>query len=559
MAKTIYRIGKDIYDAGSNQRIADPATLQRDYVGATDLGQKPAGFTAINGAKFNTKEAQQANFSNIQPIGNTLFGVPKTPTSADIKTGIDLAGIKPPEPVFNSVYDVYTQGATKTSEQMNNDLMKWYEQEKTKKDAEIAQLKAEQEANNKLREENLRNASQIGQKSVDELAANNPMLADYTSSINMKDYYSELDTQYKERKAAADEYAQTVKMMNEDLLAEKNRSTLKMFSLAKQNNLKENYVAQLSMLEARINNADGNYAMAAKTLDRGISLIQTARQDLLNSYDYIDQIYKMKDEKTGEALLNATNDQKSYVTAQIKMIEDKIAQTEADKTNIISLLTNSDTAQIANSAGVTIIDTKEQAMEKISNYYKKNPSVFTDVNAELKNILLQKEIEQYGQTTEYKNYQLAGGLEGTGLDFDTWLKSGDKNKTLTDAQLKVKTYADRMANSDTIITKLESVGQNLWGVLTGNDKYPNIFKTSDRQSYEQAMRDFVNATLRQESGAAIAETEFQSAKKQYFPQPGDSDAVIVQKRKNRQLAIDGMMRQAGSNNSSSDSGGEWNW
>ena len=559
MAKTIYRIGKDIYDAGSNQRIADPATLQRDYVGATDLGQKPAGFTAINGAKFNTKEAQQANFNDIQPIGNTLYGVPKTPTSTDIKTGIDLAGIKPPEPVFNSVYDVYTQGATKTSEQMNNDLMKWYEQEKTKKDAEIAQLKAEQEANNKLREENLRNASQIGQKSVDELAANNPMLADYTSSINMKDYYSELDTQYKERKAAADEYAQTVKMMNEDLLAEKNRSTLKMFSLAKQNNLKENYVAQLSMLEARINNADGNYAMAAKTLDRGISLIQTARQDLLNSYDYIDQIYKMKDEKTGEALLNATNDQKSYVTAQIKMIEDKIAQTEADKTNIISLLTNSDTAQIANSAGVTIIDTKEQAMEKISNYYKKNPSVFTDVNAELKNILLQKEIEQYGQTTEYKNYQLAGGLEGTGLDFDTWLKSGDKNKTLTDAQLKVKTYADRMANSDTIITKLESVGQNLWGVLTGNDKYPNIFKTSDRQSYEQAMRDFVNATLRQESGAAIAETEFQSAKKQYFPQPGDSDAVIVQKRKNRQLAIDGMMRQAGSNNSSSDSGGEWNW
>jgi hypothetical protein len=441
MAKTIYRIGKDIYDAGTNQRIADPATLQRDYAGATDLGQKPAGFTAINGAKFNTKETQQANFNDIQPIGNTLYGVPKTPTSTDIKTGIDLAGIKPPEPVFNSVYDVYTQGATKTSEQMNNDLMKWYEQEKTKKDAEIAQLKSEQEATNKLREENLKKASEIGQKSTDELAKDNQMLADFTSSINMKEYYGELDTQYKERKAAADEYAQTVKMMNEDLTAEQNRSTLKMFSLAKQNNLKENYVAQLSMLEARINNADGNYAMAAKTLDRGISLIQTAREDLLNSYQYIDQIYKMKDEKTGADLLTATNEQKSYVSAQIEMMQGKIEKTEAEKQNIIKLLTDTQTSQTAIKAGVQITDTVEEAVKKITDYAKTNgigkettKTVKVGSGKTAKTYLI-----TYDANGKETKRELVGGTTGTGTGGTGGSKTVNEKQAVTDMTNQLKT------------------------------------------------------------------------------------------------------------------------
>ncbi len=51
--------------------------------------------------------------------------------------------------------------------------------------------------------------------------------------------------------------------------------------------------------------------------------------------------------------------------------------------------------------------------------------------------------------------------------------------------------------------------------------------------------------LRQESGAAINEGEFNNAKKQYFPQPGDSKEVIEQKRLNREAAIKGFDIAAG--------------
>ena len=73
----------------------------------------------------------------------------------------------------------------------------------------------------------------------------------------------------------------------------------------------------------------------------------------------------------------------------------------------------------------------------------------------------------------------------------------------------------------------------------------NVMLSSDQQKVEQAQRDFVNATLRQESGAVINPSEFENAKRQYFPQPGDRKEVIEQKRRNRQTVINGFKRMAG--------------
>jgi hypothetical protein len=69
--------------------------------------------------------------------------------------------------------------------------------------------------------------------------------------------------------------------------------------------------------------------------------------------------------------------------------------------------------------------------------------------------------------------------------------------------------------------------------------------SSNQQAVEQAQRNFVNAVLRQESGAVISDAEFENAKKQYFPQPGDDKKVIEQKRANRKAAIVGFKRIAG--------------
>ncbi len=76
-------------------------------------------------------------------------------------------------------------------------------------------------------------------------------------------------------------------------------------------------------------------------------------------------------------------------------------------------------------------------------------------------------------------------------------------------------------------------------------KVANYSISEDRQKYNQAKADFINAQLRRESGAAISESEFINADKQYFPVPGDGPAVIKQKAANRRAAIQAMGREGG--------------
>jgi hypothetical protein len=73
----------------------------------------------------------------------------------------------------------------------------------------------------------------------------------------------------------------------------------------------------------------------------------------------------------------------------------------------------------------------------------------------------------------------------------------------------------------------------------------NVIMSPQSQQADQAQRNFVNAVLRQESGAAISPSEFENARKQYFPQAGDSKEVVEQKRKNRETAIKSFEISAG--------------
>lgn len=129
-----------------------------------------------------------------------------------------------------------------------------------------------------------------------------------------------------------------------------------------------------------------------------------------------------------------------------------------------------------------------------------------------------------------------------------------KEKPLTEFQGKSAAFADRALLADQALSKLEyspaalnsksAVGRTplIGGML---ESATNAMLPAQTQQAEQAQRDFVNAVLRQESGAAIGKDEFDNARKQYFPQPGDSKEVIDQKAANRQTAIAGLQRNAG--------------
>jgi hypothetical protein len=74
---------------------------------------------------------------------------------------------------------------------------------------------------------------------------------------------------------------------------------------------------------------------------------------------------------------------------------------------------------------------------------------------------------------------------------------------------------------------------------------PDRLKPSLIKQQEQAERNFVNAVLRRESGAVISEQEFDNAAKQYFPQAGDTEAVLAQKKANRETVLGNLSKESG--------------
>lgn len=119
------------------------------------------------------------------------------------------------------------------------------------------------------------------------------------------------------------------------------------------------------------------------------------------------------------------------------------------------------------------------------------------------------------------------------------------NKPLTEGQAKSAAYGSRMKSADEVINSLEKSGKvfSTPGARTGFGigAAVNVLNSAEGQQLDQAKRDFINATLRRESGAVISDSEFENAEKQYFPQIGDKPEVIKQKARNRQVAQRGVL------------------
>jgi len=146
-----------------------------------------------------------------------------------------------------------------------------------------------------------------------------------------------------------------------------------------------------------------------------------------------------------------------------------------------------------------------------------------------------------------------------------------KATALTESQGNATAYGMRMLESNTLLNDFENKGVvsggrikgAVQGTLTSLVPYMGenlaqgagaIMNTlpsfaggpsEEQQMYQQAKTNFITAVLRKESGAAIGQNEFKTEDEKYFPQANESDKVIKQKQRARELAIEAMKIQAG--------------
>lgn len=151
--------------------------------------------------------------------------------------------------------------------------------------------------------------------------------------------------------------------------------------------------------------------------------------------------------------------------------------------------------------------------------------------------------ESLKQKMDYTN--LWGELKKAQIDASAARAAAEKPSTAQ--QSLAAGFAKRVQQTSDVLDNLASQGYlGLTRADQARQYLPNEMRNPKAQMYDQTARNFINAVLRRESGAAIAQSEFDNAYRQYLPVPGDTAEVLAQKKANRDQVFENFKTEAAS-------------
>lgn len=151
--------------------------------------------------------------------------------------------------------------------------------------------------------------------------------------------------------------------------------------------------------------------------------------------------------------------------------------------------------------------------------------------------------------TKKARQDLAAGnkkLKKLDLDLELATKLAADGGQFKGSQYLASLYGQRMEKSMKRMDSLVEQGFDRSDVKYGMiSKIPNFWKPGVLNAQGWAEINFLSATLRRESGAAIAASEYAGGEKNYFPRAGDTPDILADKKYNRQLVQANMRGEAG--------------
>lgn len=273
------------------------------------------------------------------------------------------------------------------------------------------------------------------------------------------------------------------------------------------NDLNNKYAFQSAQLSLTSSIAGNNYSEAKLAIDDMYTLTMEKYTPQINYYSQLAQNDQEIFTKNEQQIL--ANKRDEYKTLQ---------QTEADNVKL-----NGEAMQRYNQFGanITTKDSPGQRAQKIASVGGEGVYQTPLEKAQIANI--------YSQIAERNNPTGGGGV--------VTLTGKPQNAS----QSSANGYADRLNMSNIVI---DDIGGKFTGTFDVGGSMPNFLQSGERQSYEQAKRNFITAVLRRESGAAISPSEFDTEALKYFPQAGDKPETVIQKSNARNTAINNVYREA---------------
>jgi len=126
--------------------------------------------------------------------------------------------------------------------------------------------------------------------------------------------------------------------------------------------------ARAGVIQAVMSARSGQIAEAYRMIDRSVSAVTADRQDQLSYYTTLYNFYEGQKDTEGEKLITLTADEKTYLNAQIGLLQDDLKTAQTNAENLKNAISDPDKALAYASAGVTLNDTLPEINKKLAQY-----------------------------------------------------------------------------------------------------------------------------------------------------------------------------------------------
>lgn len=130
----------------------------------------------------------------------------------------------------------------------------------------------------------------------------------------------------------------------------------------------EDISARAGVIQAVMSARSGQIAEAERLIDRSVEAITADRKDRLAFFNAIDAYYKDQKDEEGKKLIDLTEEERTYIGAQISLLEDDLKRANETSDAIKTAMLDPDLAAVYGQAGVTLNDTPEQIQQKLATY-----------------------------------------------------------------------------------------------------------------------------------------------------------------------------------------------
>lgn len=296
---------------------------------------------------------------------------------------------------------------------------------------------------------------------------------------------------------------------------------------ADQKRIQSQAASDIGLLNAQIQAKQGQLELARGTVDRAIAI---KYEPLIQSIETKKLIYEMNKDSLSRAdqkLLEAKNKEWTLQLDQYK-------KEQEDEKSMQDMLIDAQ----AQGAPASVIASAKQI---IANGGKPSDVAVTlgkYSGASAKAELLKQQIKtEKAQQSKYYAEATQASLPGGG-------------KPPTIDQVNNAGYASRFEQANAIIDSKADTFKNMtyanFVLASSNSQLANKVLSADQRQASQAMRNFITAKLRKESGASIAPSEFADARVQYFPALGDDEQTLKNKKALRDSVLANAKLGAGS-------------